>query len=242
MANKGIVSIRILNLPGSGRGCAFCAIDSGLPPQPPDPDEPLRLAQAVKALRLRHVVVTSVTRDDLQDGGAGHYASVVSVLRQECPGITIECLIPDFGGSPQALATLLASPPDILAHNLETVPRLYATMRCGAEYSRSLAIIKRVKDLLPGMVTKSGIMLGLGEKRREVEEGLQDLSHAGCDMLTVGQYLAPSLRHVPVARYVEQEEFAFWQKVALSLGFKSVASGPLVRSSYKAHFYFRDIP
>jgi len=121
MANKGIVSIRILNLPGSGRGCAFCAIDSGRPPQPPDPDEPLRLAKAVKALRLRHAVVTSVTRDDLQDGGAGHYASVVSALRQECPGTTIECLIPDFCGSFQALATLMASPPDILAHNIETV-------------------------------------------------------------------------------------------------------------------------
>lgn len=222
------------------RGCAFCAVKKGRPSEP-DMDEPRRLAQAVAELGLRHVVITSVTRDDLQDGGAAHYARVVETLRQHCPGVRAELLVPDFAGSREALAVVLASQPDILAHNLETVPRLYPEVRRGAGYGRSLKVLEQAKQVFPKIVTKSGLMLGLGEDSREIGQVLQDLRHVNCDMLTLGQYLSPSLHHVPVARYVGPEEFASWQRQVLDLGFKSVAAGPLVRSSYKAPIFFQEV-
>ena len=222
------------------RGCSFCAVARGRP-QPPAEDEPDRLAQAVQELGLAHVVITSVTRDDLKDGGAGHYARVTQVLRSRCAGVTVELLVPDFAGSVAALTEVLSVRPDILAHNVETVPRLYPPVRRGADYRTSLAVLRGAKAIAPGIVTKSGLMLGLGEQAEEVAAVLRDLRDAGCDMLTLGQYLAPSLRHVPVARYATPEEFGRWRQEALALGFRSVASGPLVRSSYKAPVFFQEL-
>ncbi|MDD5094938.1 MAG: lipoyl synthase [Dehalococcoidia bacterium] len=223
------------------RGCAFCAVKRGQLLGLPDEGEPERLAQAVVTLGLRHVVITSVTRDDLSDGGAGHYAEVVATLKKCCPDVKVELLIPDFGGSSEALGTVLATRPDVLAHNLETVPRLYPHVRKGAEYKRSLKLLEKAKKFSPGVFTKSGLMLGLGEEDEEIEEVLWDLRGAECDMLTLGQYLTPSLAHAPVARYVIPEEFADWQQKALSIGFKSVAAGPLVRNSYKARVFFEEM-
>ncbi len=222
------------------RGCAFCAVKKGKP-LPLEKDEPQRLAQAVSEMGLRHVVITSVTRDDLPDGGAAHYARVVEVLRQQCPGVRVELLVPDFGGSAEALAIVLAPAPDILAHNLETVPRLYPQVRRGADYRRSLKLLEQSTQLADKVITKSGLMLGLGEESTEIEAVLQDLREVNCDMLTLGQYLSPSLRHVPVARYVRPEEFDAWRRRALALGFKSVAAGALVRSSYKAPVFFNEL-
>jgi lipoic acid synthetase len=222
------------------RNCAFCAVKKGKP-LPLEADEPRRLVRAVSELGLRHVVITSVTRDDLPDGGAAHYARVVEALRQHCPGVRVELLVPDFAGSQKALAKVLASQPDILAHNLETVPRLYPRVRRGADYGRSLKVLEQTKQLFPEIITKSGLMLGLGEESPEVEEVLQDLRQVACDMLTLGQYLSPSLHHVPVARYVNPEEFHGWRQRALALGFQSVAAGALVRSSYQAPLFFRDL-
>ena len=208
---------------------------------PPDESEPERLARAVQDLGLKHVVITSVTRDDLPDGGARHYAKVVTTLRQVCPGIGVELLVPDFAVSEKALATVLSSEPDILAHNIETVPRLYGSVRKGAIYQRSLALLKKVKTLTDNIFTKSGLMLGLGEEDSEVDQVLRDLREAACDMLTLGQYLAPSLEHAPVIRYVTQNEFDVWNQKAKNIGFKSVAAGPLVRSSYKSAAFFEEI-
>ena len=222
------------------RGCAFCAVTKGKP-VPVETDEPQRLARAVAELGLRHVVITSVTRDDLPDGGAAHFARVVEALRQHCPGVRVELLVPDFRGSREALTTLLSSGPDILAHNLETVPRLYPTARRGADYGRSLKVLEQARRLSPKIITKSGLMLGLGEESPEIEAVLRDLRQVACDMLTIGQYLSPSLHHAPVARYLNPDEFASWQRQALDLGFKSVAAGPLVRSSYKAPVFFGEI-
>jgi lipoic acid synthetase len=222
------------------RGCAFCAVKRGRP-APPDPEEPARLAEAVAELGLRHAVITSVTRDDLEGGGAKQFAAVVLALREICPGVRVELLIPDFGGSAEALAVVLEAGPDVMAHNVETVPRLYPQVRRGADYGRSLALLRRAKRMAPQVVTKSGLMLGLGERAYEVEAVLRDLAGAGCDMLTLGQYLAPSLRHAPVVRYVDRKEFAAWRNIALGLGFKSVAAGPLVRSSYKAPVFFGEL-
>lgn len=223
------------------RGCFFCAVNRGEPVETLDDAEPERIAEAVNTLGLDHVVITSVTRDDLPDGGAGHYAKVVNVLHEHFPKVTVELLIPDFGGSTVAFSSVISVAPDILAHNLETVPRLYPQVRRGANYFRSLNIIRYAKEMLPDLTTKSGIMLGLGEEKQEVEGVLSDLREAGCNMLTIGQYLSPSLRHLPVARYVEPGEFADWRQIALDFGFKSVASGPLVRSSYKASVFFQEI-
>ena len=222
------------------RGCAFCAVKRGRLPAPPAEDEPMRLAKAVIGLGLRHVVITSVTRDDLSDGGARHFAKVVHTLRESCPGVKVELLAPDFQGSGEALATVLATRPEVFAHNLETVPRLYPKVRRGAVYFRSLTLLQKAKELSPGVMTKSGLMLGLGEEACEVEEVLRDLRRAGCELLTLGQYLAPSLAHAPVVKYVTPEEFAGWQKKALGLGFKGVASGPLVRSSYQAALFLKE--
>jgi lipoic acid synthetase len=222
------------------RGCAFCAVKKGKP-LALEADEPQRLAGAVSQLGLRHVVITSVTRDDLPDGGAAHYARAVEALREHCPGVRVELLVPDFAGSKEALATVMAAQPDILAHNLETVPRLYPLVRRGADYRRSLEVLKQAKAISSRVITKSGLMLGLGEESPEVEEVLQDLRQVACDMLTLGQYLSPSLHHVPVARYLNPEEFDGWRQRALALGFASVAAGALVRSSYKAPIFFQEV-
>lgn len=222
------------------RGCAFCAVKKGKP-LALEADEPRRLAQAVSQLGLRHVVITSVTRDDLSDGGAAHYARVVEALQQHCPDVRVELLVPDFAGEEEALALVVAAGPDILAHNVETVPRLYPQVRWGADYRRSLAVLQQAKELSPKIITKSGLMLGLGEGEAEVKMVLKDLRAVECDMLTIGQYLSPSLYHTPVARYVTQDEFASWRQQALDLGFGSVAAGALVRSSYKAPLFFKEI-
>jgi lipoyl synthase len=218
------------------RGCRFCNLRPGRP-QRVDDDEPWRLLQAVRELRLRHLVVTSVTRDDLADGGAIHFAETVRVLRRGVGRLTIEVLTPDFRGQISSLETIAAATPDIWGHNVETVPRLYPGIRLGADYARSLKILAWIKNLHPTITTKSGLMLGLGETPAEVAVVLQDLRQAGVDHLTLGQYLAPSPRHVPVARYVTPEEFAAWSQKAYALGFTSIKSGPLVRSSY-----FDDLP
>lgn len=220
------------------RRCAFCAVRHDQSPCPPDPDEPERLARAVATLGLSHVVITSVTRDDLVDGGAGHYARVVGALRRSCPGVTVELLVPDFQGDEAALARVLQAKPDVLAHNLETVPRLYTTVRSGASYAGSLGLLWRVRQLASDTITKSGLMLGLGESQDEIETVLADLLAVGCDLLTLGQYLSPSLGHAPVARYVSRDEFDQWRSKALDLGFRQVVAGPLVRSSYRAAHFF----
>jgi lipoyl synthase len=223
------------------RGCTFCAVKRGRPEGLPDADEPERLACAVSELGLNHVVVTSVTRDDLPDGGAHHYARVVQELRRCCAGVRVEILVPDFLGSEDALAIVLNASPDILAHNVETVPRLYREVRRGADYARSLTLLRRAKSCVPRIVVKSGLMLGLGETADEIEVVLCDLAGAGCDMVTIGQYLAPSLAHAPVQRYATREEFDHWREVGLGFGFRSVASGPLVRSSYKAPCFYGEL-
>jgi len=222
------------------RRCTFCAVRHG-PPSTPDEDEPRRVALTIAALGLKHAVITSVTRDDLPDGGARHFAAVVGKVRRQCPGGKIEVLVPDFGGSEAAFQIVAASGPDVLAHNLETVPRLYETVRRGADYRRSLDLLKRSKDAFPSMVTKSGLMLGLGEQDAEIEEVLSDLAGVRCDMVTLGQYLAPSPFHAPVSRYLSREEFEAWRAKAEGLGFRSVASGALVRSSYKAPIFFKGL-
>ncbi len=216
------------------RRCPFCDVAHGRP-APPDPDEPRNLAETVAAMGLRYVVITSVDRDDLRDGGAAHFAACVRAVRARCPGIRVEILVPDFRGRPErALEALAEAPPDVLNHNLETVPRLYRTVRPGADYAHSLRLLERFKARHPEVPTKSGLMVGLGETLEEVEQVMRDLRAHGVDMLTVGQYLQPSVHHLPVARYVTPEEFARIEALGYALGFSHVASGPLVRSSYHA--------
>ncbi len=216
------------------RRCPFCDVAHGRP-APPDPDEPRNLADTVAAMGLRYVVITSVDRDDLRDGGAAHFAACVRAVRASCPGIRVEILVPDFRGRlERALEALSEAPPDVLNHNLETVPRLYRTVRPGADYAHSLRLLERFKDRHPDIPTKSGLMVGLGETLDEVEQVMRDLRAHGVDMLTVGQYLQPSVHHLPVARYVTPEEFARIEALGRALGFSHVASGPLVRSSYHA--------
>lgn len=223
------------------RNCSFCAVERGCLPDPPGVDEPYRLARAINELGISHAVITSVTRDDLPDGGAAHFANTIRTIRKLCPSTTVELLVPDFGGSAESLALVLAAQPDVLAHNLETVPPLYPKVRSGADYNRSLNLLAKTKEISPDIVTKSGLMLGLGEEADEVEGVLRDLRAAGCDMVTIGQYLSPSLRNIPVSRYVTPPEFDLWRDKALEFGFKSVAAGPLIRSSYNAAEFFRGI-
>jgi lipoic acid synthetase len=215
------------------RNCRFCAVKKGRP-QPPDPEEPERVAEAAVRLHLQHVVVTSVTRDDLPDGGAGHFAATVRAVRRRLPGARVEVLIPDFRGSLAALETVLDAGPDVVNHNVETVPRLYPVIRPQADYRRSLGVLSWVKARSPQTATKSGLMLGLGEQVAEVLQVLYDLREAGCDLLTLGQYLQPTERQSPVARYISPEEFAEYRAKAEAMGFRGVAAGPLVRSSYQA--------
>ena len=220
------------------RNCRFCAVAHG-PVAPPDPAEPVRVAQAAKEMGLKYVVVTSVTRDDLFDGGASHFAATVYELRRCLPNALIEVLIPDFQGSKDALKTVVEARPDVLNHNIETVQRLYSTVRQGAVYQRSLDLLREVKTLTDDIQTKSGLMLGLGETDEEIRETLIDLVGAGCDYLTLGQYLQPTRNHLPVERFVPPEEFEEWKISALEIGFTEVASGPFVRSSYHAKELFQ---
>lgn len=215
------------------RSCRFCGIGGG-PTEPPDPDEPARVAEAVRQLGLRYVVITSVTRDDLPDGGAEQFAVTVKELRVRVKDIRVEVLIPDFAGSEKALRTVVSARPDVIAHNLDTVQRLFPRIRPEADYGRSLALLASARTLDPGILTKSGLMLGMGESPAEVEEALRDLISAGCRVVTIGQYIAPSRGHAPVERFVPPDEFTAWRETALEMGFTTVSSGPLVRSSYRA--------
>lgn len=216
------------------RRCPFCDVAHGRP-KPLDPEEPAHLARAVARMGLRYVVITSVDRDDLRDGGGGHFAACIQAIRQTSPATRIEILTPDFRGRlERALTALGAALPDVFNHNLETVPRLYLKARPGADYRESLTLLERFKGEYPGIPTKSGLMLGLGETMAEVKETLSELRAHGCEMLTLGQYLQPSRAHLPVTRYVTPEEFEELGEYARALGFSSVSSAPLVRSSYHA--------
>jgi lipoic acid synthetase len=215
------------------RNCRFCAVAPGSP-EPLDPQEPARVAEAVERMGLKYVVVTSVTRDDLPDGGAGHFAATLHEIRRRVPGAEIEVLIPDFQGDPAALETVLRARPDVLNHNIETVPRLYPRVRPQADYRRSLELLRRAGEIAPGIPTKSGLMLGLGERPEEIRQTLQDLRAVGGRILTLGQYLQPSPEHLPVEAYVPPDDFENWRTVALEMGFSEVASAPFVRSSYHA--------
>jgi lipoic acid synthetase len=215
------------------RACAFCNIRTGLP-RALDPSEPDNVAAATRALALAHVVVTSVDRDDLADGGAAHFARVIAAIRAAVPKTTIEVLTPDFLRKDGALETVVSGRPDVFNHNLETVPRLYLSIRPGARYFHSLRLLQRAKELEPGLVTKSGIMVGLGETREEVMQVMDDMRSAGVDFLTIGQYLQPSPRHARVVRFVPPDEFDGLRRIALAKGFAMVAAGPLTRSSYHA--------
>jgi lipoic acid synthetase len=216
------------------RNCGFCDVTTGRPGEV-DWGEPMRLAEAVARLNLRHVVITSVTRDDLEDGGAAIFAMTIRALKRRDPGLGVEVLIPDFQGNWKALATVMEAGPDILNHNLETVPRLYGRVRPKAVYTQSLELLKLGKTLSPRTPTKSGLMLGLGETRDELLAVLADLRASDVDVLTLGQYLRPTLRHLPVERHVPPAEFDELKSIAREMGFRHVESGPLVRSSYHAH-------
>jgi len=216
------------------RACAFCNVKTGLPGAL-DPDEPVRVAEATAKLGLAHIVVTSVDRDDLADGGAQHFADTIRAIRARCPQTTIEVLTPDFLRKDGALEPVVEARPDVFNHNLETVPSLYLTVRPGARYFHSLRLLQRVKEIDPTMFTKSGIMVGLGEEWDEILATLGDLRKAGCAILTIGQYLRPSQAHLPMTRFYHPDEFRQLKDIALDMGFAHVESGPLVRSSYHAH-------
>lgn len=215
------------------RDCSFCAVASGQP-QVPDPHEPENIVAAVAELALGYVVVTSVTRDDLPDGGASHFARTIRAIHGYNPDTMVEALVPDFQGSLSALETVTGTPLAVLNHNVETVPRLYPEVRPQAQYRRSLELLRRARAFSSRLWIKSGLMVGLGENQQEVIEVMTDLRQAGCDILTVGQYLAPSLRHHGVVRYVHPDEFSSYESIARRLGFRYVASAPLVRSSFHA--------
>jgi len=215
------------------RACAFCNVATGLPAAL-DPSEPGRVAEAIRALGLSHVVVTSVDRDDLADGGATHFARTIAAVRQACPQTTIEVLTPDFLRKPGALERVIEAAPDVFNHNLETVPSLYVTVRPGARYFHSLRLLQRAKELNRELFTKSGIMLGLGETRSEVMQVMDDMRSADVDFITLGQYLQPSRKHHPIARFVTPEEFEAYKTTAYAKGFTYVASSPLTRSSHHA--------
>jgi lipoyl synthase len=219
------------------RNCRFCAVTPGAP-EPFDPQEPARVAEAVERMGLKYVVVTSVTRDDLPDGGAAHFAATIEAIRRRLLQVEIEVLIPDFQGERTSLETVLRARPNVLNHNIETVPRLYPLVRPQADYRRSLELLRRAAEFAPAIPTKSGLMLGLGEQPEEIRQALEDLRNAGCRILTLGQYLQPSPGHMSVEAYVPPEEFDAWRKAALTMGFSEVASAPFVRSSYHARESF----
>jgi lipoic acid synthetase len=213
------------------RSCRFCAVGAGQP-APLDTEEPERVAAAVEAMKLRHAVITSVTRDDLEDGGASIFAATARAIRRRCPGVTVELLIPDFLGSREALDVVLEERPDVLDHNVETIPCLYPTARPQAIYDRSIRVLERAKG--QGLTTKSSLMVGLGETEGEVRGVLRDLRGVGCDVVTIGQYLQPTKTHLSVQRWVTPKEFEGYAEAARVLGFRHCESGPLVRSSYHA--------
>lgn len=219
------------------RNCRFCNV-TGAAPETVDSKEPLNVANAVKDLKLKYVVITSVTRDDLPDGGASHFAAVVNEIRRINPGTRVEVLIPDLQGDVKALKLVVDVKPDVIGHNIETVPSLYSKVRPEANYNQSLKVLSDAKEMYPGGKTKSGIMVGLGETEEEVVLVLKDLRKHGCDFLTIGQYLAPSKLHVPVAEYIHPDQFEKYADIARELGFEYIASAPLVRSSYLAHQAF----
>jgi lipoic acid synthetase len=222
------------------RNCKFCAVTHGRP-LAVNLDEPLDVARTARQLGLKHVVITSVTRDDLPDGGAGQFVATIMAIRQLLPHTSIEVLIPDFQGSPESLKEVIKAIPDIINHNIETIPRLYARVRPQAQYERSLQLIKRVHQWGQGILTKSGMMLGLGEEEAEVIQSMQDLLDNGCDILTLGQYLRPSETHLPVVEYIPPEKFQYLETIGLEMGFMGVNAGPLVRSSYNAARTFQAI-
>lgn len=215
------------------RNCRFCAVEPARP-EPPDPGEPARLAEAAERMGLTHVVVTMVTRDDLPDGGAAHVAATIAAVRERVPASAVEVLVSDFGGDLSAVDTVLAAGPDVFNHNVETVPRLYPEVRPQADYARSLRVLARVREASPGTPSKSGLMVGLGERPDEVLAVLRDLREAGVAIVTIGQYLRPTDAHLPVTEYVTPERFAEYARAARALGFAGVASAPFVRSSYHA--------
>jgi lipoic acid synthetase len=215
------------------RRCGFCDVTTGRP-DPLDPLEPARVADAIRTLGLRFAVITAVARDDVADGGAAHFAATIRAAREQAPGCKVEVLIPDFKGSEEALATVLDAGPDVLNHNVETVARLQRRVRPQAKYARSLGVLASARRLRPDILTKTGIMLGLGEREDEIRQTLLDIEAQGCRLLTIGQYIRPSAAHLPVERYVPPAEFEAWGEEARRIGFREVASGPLVRSSYRA--------
>jgi lipoyl synthase len=216
------------------RRCGFCAVPKGRP-EPIDFDEPRRVAQAVATLGLEHAVITSVNRDDDNLGGARAFALVIAEIRRQAPGCRVEVLIPDFQGDKESIRTVVEARPEVLNHNTESVPRLYRVVRSGARYERTLELLRYAKELGPSGITKSGVMVGLGEETHELLEVFRDLARVGCDILTIGQYLRPSRDHLPMARLYTPREFAELKVEALKMGFRHVESGPLVRSSYHAH-------
>lgn len=216
------------------RACGFCAVPSGKPLGAPDPDEPERVAEAAAKMGLRYAVVTSVNRDDQADGGAEIFARTIQQIRERVPGCKIEVLIPDFRGNWDALEMVIAARPEVLNHNMETVPRLYRRVRKGAVYERSLELLRRAKEMAREMPTKTGMMLGLGEEREEVLGAMRDIVAQGVNILTLGQYLQPTREHLPVVRFVHPNEFAEYKRLGEEMGFKHVEAGPLVRSSYHA--------
>jgi lipoic acid synthetase len=222
------------------RNCRFCAVDKGIP-LPLDLEEPENIARAIKKLGLKHVVITSVTRDDLPDGGAEHFAKIVKAVRRSSPQTRIELLISDLQGSTEALKVITDSVPEVIGHNLETVPRLYSEVRLKADYRRSLNVLGVVKTLNSTIITKSGLMLGLGETYSEVIAVMNDLRDVNCDILTLGQYLCPSPQHRRISEYISPEQFDEYKKIAEQLGFRAVASSPFVRSSFDARSLFERV-
>lgn len=221
------------------RSCRFCNIEREQHPAAPDPNEPAKVATAINELDLTFAVITSVTRDDLTDGGSQHFCETIHAIRERALKCQIEVLIPDFGGDIAAIEAVTDAAPDVIAHNIETVPRLYSEVRGGADYSRSLDLLKRVARAGSGIPAKSGIMLGLGETKEEVLTVCQQIADQDCSILTIGQYLAPSRNHLQVQEYIEPELFNYFQKEAMGMGFSHVESGPLVRSSYLADEQFQ---
>jgi len=215
------------------RSCLFCSVEKGTP-QKPDESEPYRIRDAASRLNLDHVVITSVTRDDLDDGGAGQFVKVIDAVRELRATITIEVLLPDFQGNMDSVDKVLSAKPDIFSHNVETIRSLYPSVRQTADYERSLGILRRAKSTSKNQITKSGIMVGLGENEKEILEAITDIAWCGCDILTIGQYMRPGEANLPVRRYALPEEFERYRKFAIDLGFKYAASGPFVRSSYRA--------
>lgn len=231
--NHGTATFLIMG-PACTRACPYCDIDFEKQPQPLDPTEPLRLAEAVRRMGLNHVVITSVNRDDLPDGGASQFIRCIEAIRQASPQTTIEVLIPDLCGNWEALALILQAQPEVLNHNTETIPRLYRRVRPQGDYHRSLQLLRKARQLAPWVYTKSGIMVGLGETDGEVRAVMQDLRQVDCDILTIGQYLQPTPKHLGVQTFVPPEQFAAWQQAGEAMGYLQVVSSPLTRSSYHA--------